>query len=405
MSLEERISKFIDEVIKVEAVEEAFNLYMVHQPSLEQAKLEQRTQDWFSILSDCSSGSSADQVDQALKFFVNSAASPIRNYKFNYRHTNEDVLLHLLELSVTQKVATAQQVCDALLASHHLKPQRADLWIASFRLVRKIIGGVNYKGVREIMKNSIEKVTGLIPPTPDPALDAQVQVVRELLSYIFDRNASLLPGYFIVNEILKTFFDKPLWPHWTIAPMMSVFLNSFRPTAQMVSSTLKHKMRPIVEQTGKAHQTSSWKIDPSSLKFILKNNLTYDRILPYSKELVEPQKQLLMYILKQLSSKELVNSVMGVQKPRKDATSGMSPAIRYPLLEEQLVALFIQAMIETEEALEVNVELDPNLHLLWWNLSSQLIFFLIYQFVTFPTFVDSIFKVVINEIIHIQLSP
>ena len=89
--------------------------------------------------------------------------------------------------------------------------------------------------------------------------------------------------------------------------MMSNFLNSFRPTAQMVSSTLKHRMRPIVEQTGKAHQISSWKIDPSTLKFLLKNHITYDKILPYSKELVEPQRDLLIYILRQLSSKELVN--------------------------------------------------------------------------------------------------
>ena len=114
-------------------------------------------------------------------------------------------------------------------------------------------------------------------------------------------------GYFIVNEILKDFPDKPLWPHWTISPLMSNFLNSFRPTAQIVSSTLKHKMRPIVEQTGKAHQISSWKVEASSLKFLLKGNMTYDRILPYTKELVEPQKELLLYILRQLSSKELVN--------------------------------------------------------------------------------------------------
>ena len=59
---------------------------------------------------------------------------------------------------------------------------------------------------------------------------------------------------------------------------------------------------------------------------------TYDRILPYSKELVEPQRQLLQYILRQLSSKELVNSVMGVQKPRKDQATGLSPATRYNLI-------------------------------------------------------------------------
>ena len=87
------------------------------------------------------------------------------------------------------------------------------------------------------------------------------------------------------------------------------------------------------------------------------------------------------------------SSVMGVQKPRKDPATGLSPATRYPLLEEQLVNLFIKAMDEAEEALERNPEgLDPNLSLLWWNLSSELIFFLLYQFVTFPTFVDSIHK-------------
>ena len=140
-----------------------------------------------------------------------------------------------------------------------------------------------------------------------PALEPQIEVVRQLLAYIFDRNAALLPGYFIVNEILKSYPENPLGPNWTISSMMADFLNSFRPTAQMVSSTLKHRMRPIAEQSGKAHQISSWKIDPSTLKFLLKPNFTYDRILPYSKELVQPQREMLIYLLRQLSSKELVN--------------------------------------------------------------------------------------------------
>ena len=83
-------------------------------------------------------------------------------------------------------------------------------------------------------------------------------------------------------------------------------------------------------------------------------------------------------------------SVLGVQKPRKDPTTGLSPPQRYPLLEEQLVELFYQAMQEAETSLKDNQELDPNLSLLWWNLSSELIFFLLYQFVSFPTFVDAI---------------
>lgn len=399
MNLEEKIATFIDDVLKVESIEEAFNLYIVHQPKLEQAKQEQRKDQWFALLSE----SNSDQSESALKIFVNSAANPARNHIFNHKDVEQDVLLHLLEVTVRSKIAGARQVCDALLHSEHLKPSRTDFWIAAFRLVRKIIGGVDYKGVREIMKHSIEKVTAMMPSTADPALENQVQVVRELLAYIFDRNAALLPGYFIVNEILKTFPEKPYWPHWTIAPMMSDFFNSFRPTAQMVSSTLKHRMRPIVEQTGKAHQISSWKIEPTTLKFLLIRNLTYDRILPYAKELVEPQRPLLSYILRQLSSKELVNSVLGVQKPRKDLNTGLSPAMRYPLLEEELVNLFIEAMIEVEDWLAIHPELDANLHLLWWNLSSELIFFLIYQFVTFPTFVDSVYKALQQK--HISKRP
>ena len=90
---------------------------------------------------------------------------------------------------------------------------------------------------------------------------------------------------------------------------------------------------------------------------------------------------------------------MGVQKPRKDPTTGLSPSTHYPILEEQLVNLFIKAMDEVEEAFRSTSERDretafpdSNISLLWWNLSSELIFFLLYQFVTFTTFVESIHK-------------
>ena len=50
-----------------------------------------------------------------------------------------------------------------LLASEHLRPHKSDFWLAAFRLVRKIIGGVDYKGVREIMKHSITIFPGNFP--------------------------------------------------------------------------------------------------------------------------------------------------------------------------------------------------------------------------------------------------
>lgn len=81
---------------------------------------------------------------------------------------------------------------------------------------------------------------------------------------------------------------------------------------------------------------------------------------------------------------------MGVQKPRKD-----SPVNHYPLLEDSLVHLFIKSMDEAEEAFKQSAEPekyfpDSNMSLLWWNLSSELIFFLLFQFLTFPTFVENI---------------
>ena len=193
MNFEEKIGNFIDEILKIEGVEEAFNLYIVHRPQLEQAKNEQRADEWYKILEEAGNSGQAGDQDQALKIFVNSAANPVRNYKFNHKNVQDDPLLHLLQLAVSKKVVSARQVCDALLASEHLRPQKSDFWLAAFRLVRKVIGGVDYKGVREIMKHSIEKVTAMT--ASDPTLEQQVEVVRELLNYIFDRNAALLPGW------------------------------------------------------------------------------------------------------------------------------------------------------------------------------------------------------------------
>lgn len=51
-------------------------------------------------------------------------------------------------------------LCDCILTNEKLVYQNADFWIESFNLIKRIIGGVDYKGVREIMKvriiNSLE---------------------------------------------------------------------------------------------------------------------------------------------------------------------------------------------------------------------------------------------------------
>lgn len=42
----------------------------------------------------------------------------------------------------------------------------------------------------------------------------QLKALYNVIEYIFDRNASLLPAYFIVTEIQKDYPDNNHWPHW-----------------------------------------------------------------------------------------------------------------------------------------------------------------------------------------------
>lgn len=42
----------------------------------------------------------------------------------------------------------------------------------------------------------------------------QMKALEVVLEYIFDRNACLLPGYFIANEIQKAYPEGKNWPHW-----------------------------------------------------------------------------------------------------------------------------------------------------------------------------------------------
>lgn len=45
-----------------------------------------------------------------------------------------------------------RMLCDCILSNEKLEYQNADFWIQSFYLIRRVVGGVDYKGVREIMK-------------------------------------------------------------------------------------------------------------------------------------------------------------------------------------------------------------------------------------------------------------
>ena len=57
-------------------------------------------------------------------------------------------LFDILQHAVGNHVLTAQQVCDTIVNSDKLVYTNTDHWVQSFNLVRNIVGGVNYKGVK-----------------------------------------------------------------------------------------------------------------------------------------------------------------------------------------------------------------------------------------------------------------
>lgn len=359
MGTELQINNIVNEILKVEGFEEAFSCFMVHRPEHETEKVQNFQQELQLVLS----GLNQEQQETGVRLYLIKAAEMTN-------HNRLQLLLSLLEKLVASNILPARMVCECILSCEKLQYQHEGFWVECFRLIRKIIGGVDYKGVREIMKGCQDKAQ-TIPARLNASVLPQLKALENVLEYIFDRNACLLPGYFIVTEIQKAYPENKNWPHWKLAHLLSSFVESFRATAQMVSIIGHSKMLPVVEHSGYAdHLINPWKLDLFTLKFTLKGHLPYDR------ELLEPQTGLLRYVLEQPYSRDLVCSMLGLQKQHKQ---------RCVALEEQLVELVILAMERSET--EADTDDISNSHWLWLHLSSQLIYFVLFQFATFPNIV------------------
>ena len=57
---------------------------------------------------------------------------------------------------------------------------------------------------------------------------------RDLLAYILDRNAALLPAYFAYDEICRHYPDKTRPPHWLLQEAISPLQSSMQTLAHLV---------------------------------------------------------------------------------------------------------------------------------------------------------------------------
>lgn len=112
------------------------------------------------------------------------------------------IFLDTLDLLVKNNVLPARAVCEQILSSEKLDYKNELFFVECFKLIKKLIGGVDYKGVREIMKGCREKANSF-PSQLSTSCIPQLMSVCDVLKYIFDRNACLLPAYFIITELQK----------------------------------------------------------------------------------------------------------------------------------------------------------------------------------------------------------
>ncbi|KAK7068462.1 hypothetical protein SK128_000491 [Halocaridina rubra] len=135
-------------------------------------------------------------------------------------HRAQLVASTLLHLSTTNTVSP-KVICICLLTNEHLIPENDIFWVTAFELIKKIISGVDYKGVREIMKLCLDRARQLPMNLRRSHLHLE-EALYDVMQLIFDRNASLLPGYFIVNELLKLYPEYKNWPHWVSYHQFSI---------------------------------------------------------------------------------------------------------------------------------------------------------------------------------------
>ncbi|KAL7298235.1 mediator of RNA polymerase II transcription subunit 23 [Trichogramma pretiosum] len=369
MGSESQILTVLNDILKVEAIEEAFSCIIVHNTNKEKEKIK----GWQNDLTNAMVILSLEQRESAVRKFLYTAAE-ITNYRRMH------LIMTLLENLVSTNVLSARMVCECILSCDKLQYQNGEFWIKCFTVIRHIIGGVDYKGIRVIIKACRDRAHSL-PTRLDASVQPQMKVLENLIQYIFDRNACLIPSYLIIDELQK-YPENKVWPHW-LAKLISTFIDSFRKVAQMITIIGHSKMLPVVEHTGYSdHLVVPWLLDRNTLQFTLKGHL------PFDQELLKPQTELLRYVLEQPYSKDMVFSMLGLQNKMISQQQNM----KCVALEEQFVDLVIRTMERSEnEPNSVEGSEDTTInHWPWLHLSSQLICYVLSQFANFPSFVMAI---------------
>lgn len=186
----EKILVSIDIMLRTDFIQEAFNGIAVYRADLEEQKVKKFHDD--IELNFVSLSTELKEATLSL-YLVKCKDTNLHQLK---------LLLSTLEKLVKINILSPRLICEQILSCDKLDYKNELFWIECFRLIKRIIGGVDYKGVREIMKGCREKASSF-PKELNSNVLPQMLSLCEVLQYIFNRNSCLLPAYFIITEIQK----------------------------------------------------------------------------------------------------------------------------------------------------------------------------------------------------------
>lgn len=135
------VINLLNDILKVEGIEEAFSCFLVHRPNAETEKLQLWQQELTKVFRGITQ---QEQVEIAIRQYLSVAAT--------CSHSKLQLLMEMLESLVRGGTLGARMVCEIVISCDKLQYNNQLFWIECFKLLRKIVDMVEYKGVREIMK-------------------------------------------------------------------------------------------------------------------------------------------------------------------------------------------------------------------------------------------------------------
>lgn len=204
----DRVAKIMDNVLNIDFIELSFSDIAVFREDAEELKVkkfQEQMETFFNSLT-------TESKEAALLIYISKCDRA--------NLTQLGLFFNTLDLLVRNNVLTSRVVCEQILSCEKLDIKNELFFVESFKMIKKLIGGVDYKGVREIMKGCREKANSF-PVTMPTSILPQLLSVCDVLKYIFDRNACLLPAYFIITELQK---QENKEVHWVSLDQKNIIL-------------------------------------------------------------------------------------------------------------------------------------------------------------------------------------